>query len=536
MSNVSVAEPVLEIKSLESSPYEATKERREIFAKLGDAPLAPETASASAEPEGSTTPPAPAPARPVSTVQKGGLTFPDWFAALNDFNLKFCYIVKANLIVRLADMETYNPTTFINSQYGNCWYEGEDKKGNPKDFQVAKQWMTSQSRNQRDKMTYAPGQPRFCGDKGTVLNRWRELGPKPIQGDISPWNELLDSVFKDAPKEREYFEQWAAYPLRHPGAKLKTAVVFYSPGQGRGKNSVAEALGCCYGLEDGIKIMVGNAKVIDEDNLVDSFNAWQKDRQFIIADEIQGGGGPEKAKNIEKLKLMITSPTVDVNEKFQPKFTIPNVANYCFLTNNCSALHISPEDRRFWIWEIKHDESLDEKSNPESALQFWDRFHAWKDSPEGIAALRYHLEHLDLTGFGPNSRAPMTSAKEEMIELSRTEPERWALDLTNNNRVTLFTTNDLLNSWQAENPGSRVGTNAIHKALKKSGYQWAHGGKQIKSRGKQLRLWVVANTEETKRLLAMEPSALAAEYERQHPADAADFLGDDVPTIAAARR
>ena len=38
------------------------------------------------------------------------------------------------------------------------------------------------------------------------------------------------------------------------------------------------------------------------------------------------------------------------------------------------------------------------------------------NSEEGPAALRWHFEHLDYSGFEPYDAAPLTTAKREMIE------------------------------------------------------------------------------------------------------------------------
>src|SRR5262249_55447659 len=155
------------------------------------------------------------------------------------------------------------------------------------------------------------------------------------------------------------FEQWCAYPLQHLGAKLKTSPVLYSKTQGVGKNSVTGALGRVYG---------DNAVEIGEGELDDDFNSWQNDRQLVIADEVHGGDDKKKLSRIEKVKRLVTAETVCVNEKFKPKYEVPNRANYIFLTNDPSPFLVRNDDRRLWIWEIQQDEPL--------AKEFYMQFHA----------------------------------------------------------------------------------------------------------------------------------------------------------------
>jgi hypothetical protein len=132
--------------------------------------------------------------------------------------------------------------------------------------------------------------------------------------------------------------------------------------------------------------------------------------------------------------------------------------------------------------------------------------------------LHWHLANLDLTGFNPNARAPMTQTKQEMIELSRNEVERWLYELPDTTSTTLFTMNDLLNRLHEHDERCKAGFKAIQKALKGLHHKQAHGGKQVRVFGRPKCLWVVARPEEAERLHAIqEPSELAAEYERQHP-------------------
>lgn len=122
-----------------------------------------------------------------------------------------------DMTVRLSDFEMCTPGPFIKRQNGNWSYEytaeGEKKYG-----RLAAKWFQRSDRNQKDRMTYAPGKSRVVGN---ALNRWLGLGSQPREGDAGRWNELLDYLFPDAPAARKYFEQWVAYPIQHPGAKLK---------------------------------------------------------------------------------------------------------------------------------------------------------------------------------------------------------------------------------------------------------------------------------------------------------------------------
>lgn len=323
-------------------------------------------------------------------------TFENWKDALAAFNRRFAYIKTLDAVVRLDNLQMFTPDKFVRCQYGNWTFKSEKKVEGVEDkkevqyLPAARRWLFSKDRNEFDGMTYAPGKPAsICNGLYKELNRWRQPDMKAAKGDIGPWNELLDFMFPDAAEQRMYFEQWLAYPLQHPGTKLKTAVVLYSRRQGVGKNIMVEAVEKIYG---------SNAVEIGESQLYGSFNFWQKDKQFVVGDEVQGGG--DKRKVIERLKILITSPTLEINEKYMPQFSIPNLANFIFLTNNPDPFYVADGDRRFWAWEIPQQEAL-----PDS---FYRRFHDWKESGAGIAALYWHLLHVDVASFNPDAKAPVT--------------------------------------------------------------------------------------------------------------------------------
>jgi len=418
---------------------------------------------------------------------------------LAEFSQMFCYICGMDSIVRLSDFSVFKPDPFKQRQYGN-WLYAYEAEGDKKYRPIAPKWLQRMDRNQLDSMTYAPGKPSVVGG---ALNRWRGLASQPKQGYIGPWNELLDYLFPDA-AARKYFEQWLAYPIQHPGAKLKTAVVLHSRVQGIGKSILTEAVAKIYGL---------NAQVIDETQLYDKFNSWQLDKQLIVGEEIQGGR--DKKATIERLKLLVTSQVVSINQKFQPQFDIPNVANFIFLSNNPDPIYLSDQDRRFWVWEIPQVEKL--------SAGFYNDFRNWKESSEGIAALHWHLlDEVDTKDFNPDASAPMTESKKEMIELNRSELDRWVRDLINNSQTALYTMDDLLEKYRCEQQLKEVrpkeGTSAMHKALKRAGLTQAHGGKQVRIDGNVRALWVIAEagSDESRRLISItEPAVLAEEYRRQ---------------------
>jgi hypothetical protein len=260
-----------------------------------------------------------------------------------------------------------------------------------------------------DTITYAPGQPETVGDK---LNVWRGWGVESVKGDVRLWHKLMDYIFAKDPAARKWFEQWCAYPIKNPGAKLYNAVVLWGTTQGTGKTLVAYTLGRIYG---------DNFGEIKNKNLEGSFNAWADRKQFIYMDEITGG---QARKDADHIKGLITQHSIRINNKYIQEFEIPDCINYLATSNHSNSFFIEDDDRRFLVHEMPREKA------PQS---FYDAYHkAYHAECNGPlpSALRYYFENdVDLTGFNPRERPPMTAAKQEMIADVRSDMAAWVAQL-----------------------------------------------------------------------------------------------------------
>jgi hypothetical protein len=321
-----------------------------------------------------------------------------------EFPLGLVLVKRTGQLIRVGD--------FIGHQYANRTYL--DAEG--KERSTAQAWLKWGARHQAFALTYEPGKPpEIPGEHNSQpvrnWNAWYPSGLEPVKGDVSPWTALLDHVFAGAAAEhRRWFEQWCAYPLQHPGAKLYTAVALWSVQHGVGKNILAECLRGVYG-ENTNAVMVGRAE------LTGSFNSLLKNRQFIHGDEVSGS---DKREHADELKKLIADEWLCINEKFLPEVRLPNHANLLFTTNRPDAFFLDDEDRRLFVHEIV--------SGPKPAA-FYERIREWKASGKGRSALLYHLMTLDLSGFDPRARAPMTAAKQAMQRDGKGAVGAWCHDL-----------------------------------------------------------------------------------------------------------
>jgi len=142
--------------------------------------------------------------------------------------------------------------------------------------------------------------------------------------------------------------------------------------------------------------------------LLDGNNVWALDRRLVVGQEMVIG---HKRDAMQKLKpLMVCPPdTITINQKFVPKYDIPNIFAAVMMTNLDDALAIEDGDRRFFVIQ-----SPDRKRERE----YYVALHAWLEE-DGLARVAGYLGTVDLTGFDAKGDAPETAAKDEMREMTR---------------------------------------------------------------------------------------------------------------------
>ena len=359
------------------------------------------------------------------------------------------------------------PAAFVAHAYSDLWYTEQvlDAKGNAKLIRkpAAKMWMEWPARSKLDQLVYRPGQPKVTED--SKLNMWPGWGVSDsVKGDVSFWHEMLDHLMPEVSKEnRRWFEQWCAYPIQHPGAKLNSGVLIWSSVHGAGKSMLGWMLMRLYGR---------NAIELKDEALEDVRNEWAENKQFVVADDITGSAN---RKHQRRLMTMITQKEVRLNPKYIPSYSIADCINYYLTSNDPDAVFLDDQDRRFFIHEVKPTYG----KLPPVLRERWD---LWKDDPEAQQALFYYLEHLDLTGFDPFGEAPMTDAKSEMNRIVKSELGAWVLKLKEEPDAVLNAAKFKGDLYTAEelyalfDPAGdkRASPNALSRELKRAGFLKAH--------------------------------------------------------------
>ena len=220
----------------------------------------------------------------------------------------------------------------------------------------------------------------------------------PVKGDVSLFTQFIDHIMgRHTIEEKKWLVQWIAAPFQKAPLKLSTAVVTYSSTQGTGKTLLGNLIRHVYGLKYSLSV--------SEEQFRSNFNGASKSTQFVVGDEITG---IDSRRITDKLKDMITSDHIMINEKHVSEYKIANRINYYFTTNHADAFYIPPDDRHYFIVGVT-EHKIDNA--------FADKLVDWFKSEKGKAALlHYFLNEVDLSGFNPHAAAPVTFAKLDMME------------------------------------------------------------------------------------------------------------------------
>ena len=220
--------------------------------------------------------------------------------------------------------------------------------------------------------------------------------------------ELIEYLCGEEENSRAVLEwviRWIAYPIQHPGAKMKTALVFHGP-QGTGKNLVFESVMAIYGRY---------GRIVDQAAVEDKFNDWASKKLFMIADEVVARQELFHVKN--KLKGFVTGEWIRINPKNVSAHDERNHVNIVFLSNESQPLVLEKDDRRYAVIHTP------EKLGQDFYQQVRDEINAG-----GIAALHHHLLHVELGDFDEHTKPPMTRAKRDLIEFSLDSVQRFILE------------------------------------------------------------------------------------------------------------
>jgi hypothetical protein len=249
-------------------------------------------------------------------------------------------------------------------------------------------------------------------DLDVCVNLFGGIELEPKAGDVEPVLQLVRFLTSRASPDADECDRimhwlmcWLAYPLQHPGTKLRTAVIMHGD-EGAGKNFLFDLWVEIYGKYGAL---------VGQDELEDKFNDWRSAKLAVVGDEVSSR--QELVHNKNRLKALITSTSVQINPKNLPRREERNHINIVFLSNELQPLALDNSDRRYLVIYTPRAREF----------EFYRTLKAWKDA-DGLAHFYEYLLTYPLEDFDPFAPAPLTQAKLDLIDLNRKTPERFWME------------------------------------------------------------------------------------------------------------
>ena len=320
---------------------------------------------------------------------------------------------------------------------------GKDKDGNPKaklkwqEVKAGTEWLEWAFRREYTQEEFSPGQPRDLANG--AYNPWQGFGceaeeaPLPLVPGESPtayWEMLLGHLCADEPPEmRRYLEANIAYPIQVPGGKNHNMPVLKGDMEGSGKTLVLEFVSLLHGP---------SGKIIGNEQMFGRFNGWQRATTFAGLEELES---PEGQKHSEqKVRRLVTQETATIELKGVDTYEQPDHTNYMGGSNEKKPLQLNGYDRRYGVIHVKR--KLGHKLG--AAMSEWFK----RDG--GMRAVRYRLEHLDISWYDPHQEAPINQSKRDVIDRGRPRFDKWAEEFAADGPPPLCYWDDLKAAGEAE--------------------------------------------------------------------------------------
>jgi len=222
--------------------------------------------------------------------------------------------------------------------------------------------------------------PRIAGHYDGNFNIWKGFAIKPVQGDCSLFWDHVETIICNGKKTHYiYIRKWLAHLIQKPWI-IATALVLRGK-QGTGKGTFAHALGKLLGAH--------YAPLSSLDQILGRFNSHLKNAILIFADEAIWGGNK---REVGALKSLITEPKLFIEAKGKDGYWIDNFKHLIVSSNEDWAVHLDPDDRRFFVLDISAERKED--------FEYFGKIQKQLENG-GYEALMYDLLHEDLSDFDP---------------------------------------------------------------------------------------------------------------------------------------
>lgn len=249
---------------------------------------------------------------------------------------------------------------------------------------------------------FLPDQPEITKDDlgRTVLNLWRKPALEVFPGAPEPTLFLkhVSYLLNDDQIAISHLLDFIAHLIQRPGQRVNHAILITSEAKGIGKSTLGTI----------IQRLVGerNSGMAQSKDLKSQFDGWLMGKLVVQVDEVYEYGNWDLSN---KLKPLLTEPTVSVNVKYGPQMIVKNFARFIMFSNHTAPIDLEEGDRRYFVFN---------SSSQPKDTDYYDLLNNWIDTSDGMNSIYTWLMKRDISGFRPYAAPPVTEAKRKIIETS----------------------------------------------------------------------------------------------------------------------
>jgi phage/plasmid-associated DNA primase len=244
-----------------------------------------------------------------------------------------------------------------------------------------------------------------------------------------------------------------------------------------------------------IQRLVGerNGGMAQSKDLKSQFDGWLMGKLVVQVDEVYEYGNWDLSN---KLKPLITEPTISVNVKYGPQLNIKNFARFIMFSNHTAPIDLEEGDRRYFVFNSE--------AQPRDT-DYYDALNKCIDSVDGMNGIYTWLMQRDISSFRPYAAPPVTEAKSKIIETSGNPLKHYISEIVNNGHLygvlgrVEFTIDEVQRLLQQEGFGQQAkNVKELSSALHSAGVI----NRRTSVEGSRIRMWQLPETDAVKASIA----------------------------------
>jgi len=268
--------------------------------------------------------------------------------------------------------------------YCDWTYWGPNKDGDTVQLPFISKWLRDPNKRVVERIVVDP-----TNTMQGVYNMWRGFDAEklpPVDDAKVPelvraiTQHLSDVITNGVEEHTKFLEHYLANTLKRPDKKAQVALYLYGA-QGCGKGIIFEFLR--------LKILGAHCSYQTskpEHDLFSRFANGAVNRVFIQVDETRS-----LHDHSDQIKDFITNPTLNYEKKGKDTIVLANIANLILTSNNANSLTISPDDRRFALFQCS--------SMHKGDTAYFVKLGAHLERPEVARAYYQYLMSMDLSAY-----------------------------------------------------------------------------------------------------------------------------------------